>query len=169
MCHELSAWNKWQKSHIFFSQNVDPRPPEHNLVVRENIHSLNKQHFGTSLKSCVAYRVPTRFLHYKLITFLKGMFAPGEIISREIWEGFQLIDISTVWQPKSNYLKRAKSGWKRVVKEMITGSLCLPFSRPSNFKRAFYFRGFPTIWEPGTGYRPTASQPRSQGSLLPAL
>ena len=29
--------------------------------------------------------------------------APREIISREIWERFQLIDISTVWQPKSNH------------------------------------------------------------------
>ena len=51
-----------------------------------------------------------------------------KIISWEIWERFQLIDISTVWQPKSNYLKRAKSGQKRVAKEMITGSLSFPFS-----------------------------------------
>ena len=27
-----------------------------------------------------------------------------------------------------------------------------PFSRPNNFSRAFFFRVFPTIWEPGTGY-----------------
>ena len=67
------------------------------------------------------------------------------MISREIWERFQLIDISTVWQPKSNYLKRAQSERKRVVKEMITGSLSFPFpfSRPANFSRAFFFRVFP--------------------------
>ena len=37
-----------------------------------------------------------------------------------------------------------KVGGKRVVKEMITGSLSLPspFSRPANFSRAFYFRFF---------------------------
>ena len=35
---------------------------------------------------------------------------------------------ATVWRPKSNYLKGAKSGRKRVVQEMITGSLSLPFS-----------------------------------------
>ena len=34
-------------------------------------------------------------------------------------------------------------------------SLSLPFPlfRPVNFSRAFYFRVFPTIWEPGTGYK----------------
>ena len=39
-----------EKNHIFFSVKMMTlyRPPEHNLVVRENIHSLNKQHFGTS-------------------------------------------------------------------------------------------------------------------------
>ena len=39
-----------------------------------------------------------------------------------------LIDISNVWQPKSNYLKRAKSGRKRVLKEVIAGLLSLPFT-----------------------------------------
>ena len=32
------------------------------------------------------------------------------------------------------------------------GRLSLPFSRPANFSRTFFFRVFPTIWEPGTGY-----------------
>ena len=27
-----------------------------------------------------------------------------------------------------------------------------PFSLPANFSRTFFFRVFPTIWEPGTGY-----------------
>ena len=38
--------------------------------------------------------------------------------SREKFEKlrFQLIDISTVWQPKSNDLKRTESGRKKVVK-----------------------------------------------------
>ena len=40
----------------------------------------------------------------------------------------QLIDISTVGQPKSNNLKCAKSGQDTVVKEMIISSLSLPFS-----------------------------------------
>ena len=47
---------------------------------------------------------------------------------REIWGRFQVVNTSTVWQPKSNYLKGAKSGRKRVVQEMITGSLSFPFS-----------------------------------------
>ena len=47
---------------------------------------------------------------------------------REIWGRFQVVNTSTVWQPKSNYLKGAKSGRKRVVEEMMTGSLSLPFS-----------------------------------------
>ena len=93
-------------------------------------------------------------LHSKYCSRSRKGLAPREIFSREIWERFQLIDISTVWQPESNYLKRAKSGRKRVVKEMISGSLSLPFPLflPANFSRAFYFRVFPTIWEPGTGY-----------------
>ena len=44
-----------------------------------------------------------------------------------------LIDISNAWQPKPNYLKRAKSGQKRwwgVVKEIITDSLFIPCSSP---------------------------------------
>ena len=97
--------------------------------------------------------LPTRFYTPNCSRSRKGL-APREIISREIWERFQLIDISTVWQPESNYLKRVKSGRKRVVKEMISGSLSLPFPLflPANFSRALYFRVFPTIWEPGTGY-----------------
>ena len=67
-----------------------------------------------------------------------------------------LIDISNVWQPKSNYLKRAKSGRKRVLKEVIAGLLSLPpfyhFPAPRPFSRTYHFRVFPTIWEPGTGY-----------------
>ena len=47
------------------------------------------------------------------------------MLSWEIWERFQLIKISTVWQPNPSH---AKSGWKRVVKEMMTSSLSLPFS-----------------------------------------
>ena len=47
---------------------------------------------------------------------------------REIWGRFEVVNTSTVWQPKSNYLKGAKSGRKRVVEEMMTGSLSLPFS-----------------------------------------
>ena len=50
---------------------------------------------------------------------------PRKMLSREIWERFQLIKISTVWQPNPPH---AKSGWKRVVKEMMTSSLSLPFS-----------------------------------------
>ena len=69
----------------------------------------------------------------------KGL-APCQIISQEIWERFQFIDISTLWQPKSNYLKCAKSGQKRVVKEMITGSLpsfFLFFPAPPTFRMPF--------------------------------
>ena len=61
---------------------------------------------------------------------------------REIWGKFQVVNTSTVWQPKSNYLKGAKSGRKRVVQEMMTGSLSLPFSlfpaRPT-FRAPFTF------------------------------
>ena len=100
------------------------------------------KHFVTRWKSCFAYR--PAFCTPNCSRSYKGL-APREIISREIWERFQLIDVSTVWQPKSNYLKRAESGRKRVVEEMITGSLPLPFSlfRPVNFSLAFYFRVFP--------------------------
>ena len=61
----------------------------------------------------------------------------------EIWGRFQVVNTSTVWQPKSNYLKGAKSGRKRVVQEMITGSLSpFPFSlfpaRPT-FRAPFTF------------------------------
>ena len=84
-----------------------------------------------------------------------GRGGGGEILAREIWERFQLIDTSTAWQPKSNYLKGVKNGRKRVVKEMIAGSLSLPFpffpALPP-FSPALHFRVFPTIWEPGTGY-----------------
>ena len=46
---------------------------------------------------------------------------------------------------KSNYLT-CQSGWKRVVKEMMTGSLYrFPFSQPANFLRASRFRVFPTL------------------------
>ena len=38
------------------------------------------------------------------------------------------------------------------------GRLSLPFSRPANFSRTFFFRVFPTIWEPGTGYPCTNPQ-----------
>ena len=62
-------------------------------------------------------------------------------LAREIWERSQQIDISTVWQPKSNYLKLAKSGRKSVVKKMLTGSLpSLSRHRPHfSRSRASYF------------------------------
>ena len=67
------------------------------------------------------------------------------MLSQEIWERFQLIEISTVWQPNL-IIPHAKSGWKRVVKEMMTGSLYrFPFSRPANFSCASHFRVFPTL------------------------
>ena len=74
----------------------------------------------------------------------KGL-VPGKVLSREIWERFQLIEMSSVWQPNL-IISHAKSGWKRVVKEMMTGSLYrFPFSRPVNFSRASHFRVFPTL------------------------
>ena len=59
---------------------------------------------------------------------------------------------------KSNYLKRAKSGRRRVVKEMIY-SLSPPYPAPHPwpFSGTFHFRVFPTIyiWETfsGRGYK----------------
>ena len=120
--HDLSAsqHETSSKNHIVCTVKwyVDPSR------ARENIH-CNKKHFGTRWKSFVAYRLA--FYTPDCTRSHEGL-APCEIISREIWERFQLIHISTVWQLKSNHLKRAKSGRKRVVKEMITGSLSLPFS-----------------------------------------
>ena len=67
------------------------------------------------------------------------------MLLREIWERFQLIEISTVWQPNL-IISHAKSGWKRVVKEMMTGSRYrFPFSLAANFLRASHFRIFPTL------------------------
>ena len=145
-CHDLSAWNKRQQS--LLSQNLDPSRTK--FTRKRNIHWI-KQHFGTREKSCVAYR--PAFYTPNCSRSHKGL-APREIISREIWERFQLIDISTVWHLESNYLKRAKRGRKRVVKEMITGSLSLPsfssFSLRQIFACLLLSRLFPTIWEPGT-------------------
>ena len=53
---------------------------------------------------------------------------------------------TTVLQPKYDYLKCAKSGQKRVVKEMITGSLSFPFSffpPRQHFHMPFTFTSFP--------------------------
>ena len=130
------------------SRNVPQRRWARRNVCRSQAN--NKQHFGTRWMSCVAYR-PAFYTPYCSHSH-KGL-APREITSREIWERFQLIDISTVWQPKSNYLKRAKSGRKRVVKEMITGSLSFPFPFPAppTFRVPFSSVSSPTIWEPATG------------------
>ena len=74
----------------------------------------------------------------------KGL-VPGKVLSREIWERFQLIEMSSVWQPNL-IISHAKSGWKRVVKEMMTGSRYrFPFSLAANFSRASHFRIFPTL------------------------
>ena len=45
-------------------------------------------------------------------------------------------------------------------------SLPFPLSRPANFLRAFYFRVFPTIWEPGTGYLAWNLRPGSDAELF---
>ena len=66
-----------------------------------------------------------------------------KILTREIWERIQLIDISNVWQLQSNYLKRAKSEQKGVMKEMITGSISLSFS---------FFLPCPPFLVPFTGW-----------------
>jgi len=36
-------------------------------------------------------------------------------------------------------------------RESVRSAFLFPLSRPANFSRAFHFRDFPTIWEPGTG------------------
>ena len=54
---------------------------------------------------------------------------------------------------------KTKINWGEQGRE---GSLSLPFSRPNNFSRAFYFRVFPTIWEPGTSLRVAAPSPPRQ-------
>ena len=87
--------------------------------------------------------LPTRFLHSSCSRLCKGL-APCEIILGEILRKI----ISTVWQLKSNYLKHAKSGQKRVVKEMIAGSVPLPFSfflfpTPPTFRVPFSFSSSP--------------------------
>ena len=74
----------------------------------------------------------------------KGL-VPGKVLSREIWERFQLIEMSSVWQPNL-VISHAKSGWKRVVKEMMAGSSYrFPFSLAANFSHASHFRVFPTL------------------------
>ena len=112
--------------------------------------------------SCVAYWPP--FYTPNCSCSHKGL-VPCKMLSREIWERFQLIEISTVWQPNL-IISHAKSGWKRVVKEMMIGSLylqfslfparqlfaCLSLSRlPHSFSSSPLLPVFPTIGEPGTG------------------
>ena len=151
MCVTISQWEISGKNHICSVKTQTP--PEHSLPVREKIH-WNEHHFGTRWKLCVAYWPP--FYTPNCSCSHKGL-VPCKMLSQEIWERFQLIEISTVWQPNL-IISHAKSGWKRVVKEMMTGSLYrFPFSRPANFSCASHFRVFPTlsrlptIGEPGTG------------------
>ena len=89
------------------------------------VYLWEKKFIGTSInlakgESRVLLTDP--LLHSKLLLVLHKM------LSQEIWERLQLIEISTVWQPNLIIISHAKSGRKRVIKEMMTGSLSLPFS-----------------------------------------
>ena len=106
MCVTTSQPEKSSKNHI-----------KQLTTLQSIIYSPEEKFLGTS---SIWYEVI-------VVCCLLSPFLHSEILAREIWERSPLIYISPVWQPKSNYLKRAKSGRKRVVKEMIKGSLSSPF------------------------------------------
>ena len=116
-------------------------PPEHSLPVREKIHR-NKHLFGTRWKSCVAYWPP--FYTPNCSCSYKGLVL-RKMLLREIWERFQLIEISTVWQPNL-IISHAKSGWKEGRKRNDDRlSILFSLFPAVNFSRASHFRVFPTL------------------------
>ena len=77
--------------------------------------------------------------------------------AREI-EGSTITSVLNEGAPlcvEQRQLSQTYQNWgKRVFNKRNDYRLSLPsfpFSCPVNFSRAFYFRVFPTIWEPGTG------------------
>ena len=72
----------------------------------------------------------------------------------------RLRDGTLNWASPSTKLKRKETGESRGEKALC--SFLFAFSRPNNFSRAFYFRVFPTIWEPGTSLRVAAPAPRQR-------
>ena len=64
------------------------------------------------------------------------------------------------WASANTKLKREETGYSRGEKALCP--FLFSFSRPNNFSRAFYFRVFPTIWEPGTSLRVAAPSPRQR-------
>ena len=70
------------------------------IKVALNLSNIGvQQQMGRSCKGAAYKRTKKK----SLSVIYDPWLAPREIISREIWERFQLIDISTVWQPKSNH------------------------------------------------------------------
>ena len=64
------------------------------------------------------------------------------------------------WASANSKLKQKETGKSRGEKALCP--FLFPFSRPNNFSRAFYFRVFPTIWDPGTSLRVAAPSPRQR-------
>ena len=52
-------------------------------------------------------------------------------------------------------IRTRKTSLFQAPRESVRSPFLFPLSRPVNFSRAFHFRDFPTIWEPGTGSRET--------------
>ena len=48
-------------------------------------------------------------------------------------------------------MKKKNTHKEKKKKKKGENPFLFPISRPANFLRAFHFRVFPTIWEPGTG------------------
>ena len=106
---------------------------------------IPKNSWRVPFSSLFYYSIVLRWKRFELdnvdgkVTCILGLLTITCCLTRKI----QVESVSTVWQQKSYYPKRAKSGLKKVVKKKITGSNTLPFfpfSRPANFSLAFHHR-----------------------------
>ena len=67
-----------------------------------------------------------------------------------------------MWESANTKIKREETGERRALSPFLS-----IFSRPVNFSRAYYFRVFPTIWEPEAGYAATFyTSPKQNKGLI---
>ena len=82
----------------------------------------------------------------------------------------QLLASSRLRDSRALWIEKAgtrKLNGRKLGREGVLSPFLSIFSRPVKFSRAFYFRVFPTIWEPGTGYAATFySSPKQNKRLI---
>ena len=79
------------------------------------------------------------------------MIRRREQIQNKFLSRHKMPGLNSYRQDRFSRIRTRETSLFQAPRESVRSAFLFPLSRPANFSRAFHFRDFPTIWEPGTG------------------